>query len=63
MWDASVLALMNCRAIDIDISGGEEKTQFGPPTFYDRFAKLERDLAEGDGEAKPDEMEHGTAVQ
>lgn len=35
MFDESVLALMTCRAVDIDMSGGEENCQWGPPTFYD----------------------------
>lgn len=54
MFDESVLALMTCRAIDIDINGGEENTKYGPPTFYDRFEKLEKEInrAAGDIEAK-----------
>ena len=54
MFDESVLALMTCRAIDMDISGGEDQTQYGPPTFYDRFEKFEKkiDARAADAEAK-----------
>jgi len=45
MFDESVMTLMTCRAIDIDMAGGDEsKTKFGPPTFYGRFKKLEAAL-------------------
>jgi len=54
MFDESVLALMTCRAIDIDLAGSEEDTKYGPPTFYDRFEEFEKKLDKrtADAEAK-----------
>merc|ERR1719183_2974277 len=34
MFDEAVLALVTCRAIDMDL-GGADGPQYGPPTFYD----------------------------
>ena len=64
MFDETVLALMTCRAVDMDMAGGEHKTIYGPPTFYDRFDKLEAeiDARAGKGKRVDGEMGHGTAV-
>jgi len=61
MFDETVVALMTCRAVDMDLAGGGESTRFGPPTFYTKFDDLDKKLAEK--AARPDkEMGHGTAV-
>lgn len=53
MFDESVLALMTCRAVDIDINGGrEEDTKYGPPTFYDRFDSLAKKIAKDGKDGK-----------
>ena len=67
MFDESVLALMTCRAIDIDLAGSEEKTEYGPPTFYDRFEKLEESIKKkkADDESKAnatDDFKKGNTI-
>ena len=39
LFDKSVLSLMTCMAIDMDMSGGAPR--FGPPTFHDSIGKIE----------------------
>ena len=40
LFDKSVLSLMTCMAIDMDLNGGSPR--FGPPTFHDSVGKIER---------------------
>jgi choline transporter-like protein 2/4/5 len=41
LFDKSVLSLMTCMAIDIDMNDGAEP-RFGPPTFHNSIGKIEQ---------------------